>query len=90
MKNFNAYLEKQLENKDLKKEYDALEPQYQMIKEAISTRQKQRLTQKELAEKMGTAQSHIARFESGNYNPSYAFLTKLANGLGKKLVVSFK
>ncbi len=43
------------------------------------------MTQKQLAEKIGTKQSNIARLESGNYNPSYQFLQKVAGALDKKL-----
>ena len=43
------------------------------------------MTQKQLAEKIGTKQSNIARLESGNYNPSYQFLQKIAGALDKKL-----
>ena len=53
----------------------------------IEARIKKGITQKALAEKMGTKQSAIARFESGNYNPSLSFLKKLANALGLTLTV---
>ena len=48
------------------------------------------MTQKELAERMGTAQANISRFESGNYNPSLDFLQRMAQGLGKKLKITFE
>ena len=43
------------------------------------------MEQKQLAEKIGTKQSSIARLESGNYNLSFQFLQKIANALGKQL-----
>jgi transcriptional regulator, XRE family len=54
----------------------------------IKIRIEQGLTQKELAEKIGTRQSNISRLESGEYNPSLEFLKKVAKGLNKELIVS--
>jgi predicted transcriptional regulator len=45
------------------------------------------MTQKKLAEKIGVAQSALARFESGNINPTLSFLQKITSGLGLKLLV---
>ena len=46
------------------------------------------MTQADVAKKMGTTKSSISRFESGNYNPSFDFLIRLSDALGKKLKVS--
>ena len=43
------------------------------------------MTQKQLAERIGTRQSNIARMESGNCNPSFHFLQKVAGALDKSL-----
>lgn len=74
-----------LKNPVFKAEYEALEPEYELIKQIISARTEKKMTQKQLAEKIGTKQSNIARLESGNYNPSYQFLQKVAGALDKKL-----
>ena len=50
-------------------------------------RKEKNLTQKDLAELIGTKQSNISRFESGNYNPTLDFLNKLASAVGKELEV---
>lgn len=71
----------------VKKEYDRLAPHYAIISQVIAARIKKGITQKDLAEKMGTKQSAIARLESGNSNPSISFLEKLAGVLGYKLTV---
>ena len=52
-------------------------------------RKKRKLSQGELAEKMGIHGGHISRLERGNYNPSLKFLKKIAEGLGKELHISF-
>ena len=72
----------------VKKAYDDLGPQFALIEKIIEKRINEGLTQKELARRVGTKQSAIARFESGSYNPSLAFLQKLARGLGVKLEVT--
>lgn len=82
-------LKKELfKNPKIKAEYDALEPEYALIEQLISARAERNMTQKELAEKIGTKQSNIARLESGNYNPSFQFLQKVAVALNKKLSVA--
>jgi len=86
---FNDYLKNQLEDSEFKKEWDLLETQYEIKKELIKARSEQGLTQKELADKIGIPQSNISRLESGNYNPSIAFLQKIAKALGKKVHVKF-
>lgn len=77
-----------LQNKAVKKEYDRLTPRYRAISELISARTKKGITQKELAQKIGTKQSAIARFESGNVNPSLGFLEKMAEVMGYKVNIS--
>ena len=78
------------ENPAVKAEYDQLGPQYEAIRAAIESRKSAGLTQKQLAEKMGTAQANISRFENGNANPSLDFLQKMASCMGKTLHVSFE
>ncbi len=63
--------------------------EYQVISEVIRARSEQKVSQKELAERIGTRQSNISRLESGNYNPSLEFLEKVAEALGKKLEIHF-
>jgi len=76
-----------LQNKAVKKEYDKLTPRYKAISELISARIKKGITQKELAQKIGTKQSAIARLEAGNVNPSLGFLEKMAEVMGYKLTI---
>ena len=82
-------LEKELlSDPEVKKEYDRLVPRYAVISEVISARLKKGLTQKEVAKKLGTKQSAIARLESGSVNPSLEFLQKIAQVMGYKLKIS--
>ncbi len=88
--NFDEYKSELLKNPEVKAEYEALAPEYELMRQIINARIEQNMTQKQLAEKIGTKQSSIARLESGNYNPSYQFLQKIANALGKRLMVSLQ
>lgn len=64
------------------KEYDELEEEYTLAKEIIELRIKKNLSQKELAEMIGTSQPSIARLESGKYkNVSMSFIRKVAKAL---------
>lgn len=69
----------------VKKEYDRLAPRYAVISDLIAARIKKGMTQKDVAQKLGTKQSAVARFESGNVNPSLEFLQKIANVMGYKV-----
>ena len=87
---FNDYKKEVLKNPRVKAEYDRLQPEFTLINALIEARKNKGLTQAQLAQKIGTKQSAIARIESGNANPSIGFLQKLAEALGKKLVIQFK
>ena len=88
MRNWKQLKVELLQDKIVKKEYDKLTPRYEAISELISARIKKGITQKELAQKIGTKQSAIARFEAGNVNPSIGFLEKMAGVMGYKVNIS--
>ena len=76
-----------LKNKEVQKELKKNEAEYKIIEEIITARKEKNLSQKDLAELIGTRQSNISRLERGNYNPSLDFLNKIAHAMGKELVV---
>lgn len=88
-KNFRETLEEQLKDPEFKKEYDALEPEFTIIKALLNAREAAGLTQKDLAERTGIAQGDISKLESGNGNPSLRTLQRLAAGMGMKLKLEF-
>jgi transcriptional regulator with XRE-family HTH domain len=81
MSDLNKFFQKQMEDEEFRKEYDALTPKYEVIKEIIKERNAQNLTPKQFADKIGIKQSNISRLESGNYNPSMDFLQRIAQAL---------
>ena len=79
---YDEYRKEQIQDPEFKAEYDALEDEFRLAVEVIELRKKNNLTQKELADRVGTSQPAIARLESGNYrNLSLAFLRRVAIAL---------
>lgn len=65
-------------------------PRYEVVQQLKDARKAQDMTQEVLAERVGTKKSNISRFESGKYNPSLDFLTKVAGSLGKQVQIRIK
>ena len=86
---FTIWKKEALKNHKIRAEYDKLKPEYALISAIIGARSKKKLTQKDLARKMGTKQSVISRLESGNANPSFGFLKRLAKALNSDLEIKF-
>jgi DNA-binding XRE family transcriptional regulator len=77
-----------MKDEEFKAEYERLKPRYELIAQVIDARDRLNMTQEELAQRVGTQKSNISRFESGSYNPSLDFVTKVARGLGKEVHIS--
>ena len=88
-KNFRETLNEQLRDAEFRAEWEALEPERQIIRAIIECREAHYLTQKELAEATGIAQADISRLENGTANPSLRTLKRLANGMGMQLKIEF-
>jgi transcriptional regulator with XRE-family HTH domain len=80
---------KALGNADVKAEYEKLSDEFALLDQFLNARAAQGLTQAQVAEKIGTTQSAVARMESGSgkHSPSLATLSKYAEALGCKLEV---
>jgi len=87
--NFDEFLKESLKNPKIKAEYNRQQPEFAVINAIIDARAKRGITQEQLAKKLGTKQSAIARLESGRANPSIAFLKKLAQALNSNLQIKF-
>lgn len=88
-KNFRDSLNVKLQDPEFRAEWDALEPEFQIIKAMLDGRAAKGLTQKELSEITGIAQSDISKLENGNANPSLRTLERLAEGLGMRIKLEF-
>ena len=80
---YKKFRDQQLADPEIRREYESLETEFMLAKEVLELRKQKNLTQKQLAQKIGTSQPAIARIESGNYrNVSLAFIRRLAKALG--------
>jgi DNA-binding XRE family transcriptional regulator len=82
--------ERLMKDNEFRTEYERLKPRYDLISQIIEARTSQNITQEELALRVGTQKSNISRLESGKYNPSLDFLTKIARSLGKEVQIILK
>ena len=89
MSSYRDYKEKALNNPEVKAEYDALGPEYDLIQAMIDARNSQNITQKELSERTGITQADISRIENGTRNPSLAMVKRIAAGLDMQLRLEF-
>ena len=89
MSSYKDYKKRALQNPEVKAEYDALQPKYDIIQAMIDARVRQNMTQKDLSAKTGITQADISRIENGTRNPSLSMVKKLAQGLGMQLKLEF-
>lgn len=75
---------------DYRAAYDELGAEFDVARTLIETRTRAGLTQEQLADRMGTTQSAIARMESGRTRPSTTTLEKLARATETRLKISFE
>ena len=75
-----------LKDPQVRKEYDALEEEFALI----AARARAGLSQAQLAKRMKTTQSAIARLESGRAKPSTRTLARFAAATGHRLKISFE
>ena len=86
---YKEYKNKCLEDSNFKKEYDDLEPEYDIINAMIKVRKEKGLTQKQLSELTGISQADISRIENGTRNPSLEMIKRLATGMCMRLKLEF-
>ena len=89
MKTLDDFLKEELQDPEFKKEYEALQPEYEIKRAMIQARMNSGMTQKQLAEKTGIAQADISKLENGNANPSLRTLQRLASGMGMQVKLEF-
>jgi len=89
MSEWKAFLEEQLKVPEVRAEWDALEPEFNIVQAIINARRNAGLTQSQLSERSGLAQSDISKLESGNANPSLNTLKRLAAATNTTLKVEF-
>lgn len=86
---FDRYLAQQMKNKTFKEAYEEESGRLEIAYRILQLRKKQRLSQKELARKLDTTQSVVARMESGQQNFTVDNLQKIASVFKYDLKVEF-
>ena len=89
MKTLEEFIRKQMEKADFKKEYEAIQPEMDIIRAIVDARASRNLTQKELAERTGINQADISKLENGTRNPTIGLLKRLADGMDMILKIEF-
>ena len=76
-----------LTDEDFRREYDALAEEFSIAAQLIEARTKANLTQEQVARRMGTTQSVVARLESGHPLPSLRTLRRYASAVGSRVEI---
>ena len=87
MKTLKQFKKEAFKRGGVRRVYAELGPELRIIEAIAIARMKHQSTQRELATKIGVAQSALARFEAGKINPTLSILNKVTSGLGLKLMV---
>ena len=80
--NYDEFEAKLLEKPEIRKEYEALKPKYDMVRILIKRRSKLGMSQTELARRIGTRQPAISRLEKGDSNTTLSTLFRVTEALG--------
>jgi ribosome-binding protein aMBF1 (putative translation factor) len=74
-----------LKDPAVRTEYDRLGPIFAVVGEMVEARQAAGLTQAEIAQRMGTSQSVIARLENARHMPTFDMVARYAAAIGRRL-----
>ena len=89
MKTLEQYKDEQMKDAEFVKEYEAIQPELDVIRAIVDARTSQNITQKELAERTGINKADISKLENGTRNPSVNLLKRLAEGMNMTLKIEF-
>ena len=78
-----------MEDPEFREEYARVDEEFALIEALVRARTAAKLTQAELARRLGTTQSAVARLEGGRVSPSFATLRRYAEATGTRLTVGF-
>jgi len=89
MSEWKEFLNEELKDPEFRAEYEALEPEFEIVRAMLIARREAGITQTQLAAKTGIDQSDISRIENGDANPSLNTLKRLAEGMNMRLKLEF-
>ena len=74
-----------LKDPEVRAEYDRLGPIFAVVGQMVEARQQAGLTQVEIAQRMGTSQSVVARLENGRHMPTFDMVARYAAAIGRRV-----
>jgi predicted transcriptional regulator len=89
MRTLTQFKNEQMKDAEFVKEYEAIQPELDIIRAIVDARTSQNMTQKELAERTGIDQADISKLENGTRNPTVNLLKRLAEGMDMALKIEF-
>lgn len=90
MTDVNQLLDEAKKDPEFLKEYEALEEEFSLASALISARAQADMTQQDVADKMATSQSYIAKLEGGGVSPTMKALRRYADATGSRLKIVFE
>ena len=90
MLTLDEVIAKEMENPEFKAEWDALEPEFQIIRAIMEGREARQFSEEQLSEVTGISPAEIIRLEEGSADPTLTDLKRLAAGLGMTLRLDFQ
>lgn len=79
-----------MKDPEYRREYEKLEPEFQIARQIIAARLKLKISQEEVARRVGTGQAVISRLEGMNAKPSISLLARVAHALNTKIQVTIQ
>ncbi len=76
-----------MKDPEYRREYEKLQPEFEIARAIIDARIKRKISQQELAKRAGTGQAVISRLETASAKPSLSLLQRVAEALGQKLEI---
>ncbi len=86
----NKEIEKSMEDREYASEYEAINREFEIIKQATETRKKLGITQPEVAERIGAKQQSISRMEQMGNSPSLRNFIRYLDGIGLEMKIEKK
>ena len=90
MIDFDDVRKKWMQDPEFVKEYEALEEEFSLASAMIAARAHADMTQQDVAAKMETSQSYIAKLEGGAISPTMKALKRYAEATGSRVKITFE
>lgn len=84
---YETYFEERMQDPEFRSAYDELEPEFELVRQLIDLRLKNKISQSELARRVGVKQPSIARLEGRGKTKDLVFLGRVAKALDARLEI---